>query len=337
AGIEGSDMAIRLGMPNLASGVLDNAASGWAARGNYARTLSVWKRRGEVIPSVNDAFEIGDFWAMGAWMYFELGDYPAAIRAVEDGEAAVVGLAGDNIHIHLDAWKVATLHRMGRWDDALEWFARVRDLLDERRERPPYFATHAYGAAAQIHTARGNLVESDHLTGVLEPLLSGASGRLYPWLLRLHLMRGDLGAAATLERPPVWRVHAGDAYESESELVHALDEHHRAKALLEEMRHHADETAALSVGSFADRLDGRLALADGDHARAIDRLAAATDSFETLGVPWERAITMLDLGKAQLGERRFDEARASFQGARDTFERLGAVRDLAAADELLTR
>ncbi|MDP9185212.1 MAG: AAA family ATPase, partial [Actinomycetota bacterium] len=39
AGIEGSDMAIRLGMPNLASGVLDNAASGWAARGNYARTL----------------------------------------------------------------------------------------------------------------------------------------------------------------------------------------------------------------------------------------------------------------------------------------------------------
>jgi hypothetical protein len=335
AGIEASEMALRLGMPNLASGVLDNAASGWAAMGNYARTLTLWRRRGDVMPLVTDAFELGDFWAMGAWMYFEFGDYPAALDAIADGEVAVAGLAGDNIHIHLYAWKVATLHRVGRWDDALEWFSRVRDLLDERRERPPYFATHAYGAAAQIHTARGDLVQSDHLTQVLAPLLTGASGRLYAWLLRLHLMRGDLAAARAVQRPLVWRVHAGDAYESESELMHALGDRDRAIALVDEMRRHAGETGASSVVPFADRLAGRVALADGDHVRAAGHLAAAIDGFEELGIPWERALTMLDLGRAQLADRRTDEGRAAFQHARDTFEGLGAARDLAVADELL--
>jgi class 3 adenylate cyclase/tetratricopeptide (TPR) repeat protein len=335
AGIEASEMALRLGLPNLASGVLDNAASGWAAEGNYARTLVLWERRGQVIPQVTDAFEIGDYWAMGAWMYYELGDYPAASRATADGQAAAAGLVGDNIHVHLDSWQVATLHRLGRWDEALEWFSTVRALLDERRDRPPYFACHSYGAAAQIHTARGDLVQSDHLTQILAPLLTGASGRLYPWLLRLHLLRGELDAARSLQRPSVWRVHAGDAYESESELVHAIGDRDRAAALLPEMRRHAEETRAPSVLAFADRLEGRLATEEDDQPRAIERFAASIDRFEQLGVPWERALTMLDLGRAQLDAGRRDEARASLTRARDTFAQLGAVRDLAVAEELL--
>jgi class 3 adenylate cyclase/tetratricopeptide (TPR) repeat protein len=335
AGIEAAEMALRLRMPNLASGVLDNAASGWAAQGNYSRTLAVWQRRGEVITSVTDAFEIGDFWAMGAWMYFELADYPAALRAVADGEDAVAGLAGDNIHVHLDGWNVALLHRVGRWDDALLSFARVRDLLDERRERPPYFASHAYGAAAQIHTSRGDLVESDQLTQILIPLLTGASGRLYPWLLRLHLLRGDLDAARSLERPSVWRVHAGDAFESESELLWAMRDDERATALIREMRTHAAEAGTPSVVAFADRLAGRLAAAEGDHVAALAYLTSAIDVFERLGAPWERALTLLDLGCSQDATGDREGARASWTDARATFERLGAVHDLGNADALL--
>jgi tetratricopeptide (TPR) repeat protein len=228
------------------------------------------------------------------------------------------------------------MHRLGRWDEALEWFLRAKDLLDERRERPPYFASHAFGAAALIHTSRGDLVDSDHLTQILAPLLSGASGRLYPWLLRLYLLRGDLEAARTLERPSVWRVHAGDAYESESELAFATGDRDHADALLEEMRHYAEETTASAVHAFADRLDGRLALLDGDLARATERLVASIDRFEQLGIVWERALTMLDLGRARRADGHHDKARAAFQLARDTFELLGAVRDLRVADELLT-
>jgi hypothetical protein len=130
-------------------------------------------------------------------------------------------------------------------------------------------------------------------------------------------------------------VHAGDAFESESELVHATRERDRAQALLEEMRHHAQEAGTTSVLRFADRLEGRLALADGDHVRAIDRFTAAIDGFEELNCPWERALTTLDLGRAQVGDGHADAARAAFTHARDTFERLGDVRDLAVADELL--
>jgi tetratricopeptide (TPR) repeat protein len=336
AGIEAAEMAMRLGLPSLASGALDNAGSAWGATGNYLRTKPIWERRGEIILLVTDAFEVGDYWAMGAWMYFELGDYETAMRCIADGEAAVTSQGQDNIHIHLDAWKVAAQHRLGRWDEALEWFAKVRDLLDERRDRPPYFAAHAYGAAAQIHTARGDVAQSDRLTQILAPLLSGASGRLYPWLLRLHLLRGDVEAARALDRPAVWRVHAGDAYESESELVYAIGDRDRADALLVEMRRHgAASGTAPTVGPFANRLEGRLAMTDGDPRRAIQLLVEAVDGFDAIRCPFERAVTMLDLGSAQLADGQLDEGRAAFHHARETFDRLGAVRDLAIANERL--
>jgi tetratricopeptide (TPR) repeat protein len=336
AGVEAAEMAMRLNLPSLASGVLDNAGAAWGAVGNYLRTKPLWERRGKIIPLVTDAFEVGDYWAMGAWMQYELGDYETAMRCIADGETAVASQGPDNIHVHLDAWKVAAQHRLGRWDEALEWFERVRDLLDERRDRPPYFAAHAYGAAAQIHTARGDVVQSDQLTQILSPLLSGASGRLYPWLLRLLLLRGDLEAARALERPTVWRVHAGDAYESESELVYAIGDRARANELLVEMRRHGAESGTLpTVGAFANRLEGRLAVTDGDLGRAILLLAEAVDGFDAIRCPYERSLTMLDVGTTQRTAGRADEARAAFQHARTTFETLGATRDLRVTDELL--
>ena len=338
AGIEAAEMALRLRMPNLASGVLDNAASGWAAQGNYARTLAVWQRRGEVDHVVTEAFEIGDFWAMGAWMFFELADYPSALRAVADGEDAVAGLAGDNIHVHLDAWKVAILHRVGRWDEALESFARVRDLLDERRERPPYFASHAYGAAAQIHTRRGDLVESDQLAQILAALVTGApgaTGRVYPWLLRLLLLRGDLDAARSLERPSVWRVHAGDAFESESELLWVMRDDERATALVREMRAHARgrgpraslRSPTASPGGW--RLPKETTCRRSHSSRA--RSACSRGSELPGNEPrrsWTSAVRRMRPAIAR-------GARASWTDARATFERLGAVHDLANADALL--
>jgi class 3 adenylate cyclase/tetratricopeptide (TPR) repeat protein len=335
AGIEASEMALRLGLPNLASGVLDNAASAWAATGNYARTERVWKRRGDIIPLVTDAFEIGDYWAMGAWGYYELADYEASLRCVADGETAIADIGASNLQVHLDAWRVATLHRLGRWDDAVEPFAKLREALDDRRDRPPYFASHAFGAMALIHTARGDIVESDRLTQILSPLLFGASGRLYPWLLRLHLIRGEVDAARALTRPSVWRVHAGDAYESESELAWALRDADRASASLVEMRDHAASSGTPSVFAFADRLEGRLALDSGDVVRAADLLRGASERFGALSCTWERALTLVDLGRSRSALGEPEAAQASWSEARETFERLGAVHDLATTDALL--
>jgi tetratricopeptide (TPR) repeat protein len=271
---------------------------------------------------------------MGAWMEYELGHYDRALRDIADGEAAIEGLGAENLLIHLHAWKAATMHRLGRWDEALQWFESVRDMLDDRRDRPPYFACHAFGTAGLIHTARGDRVRSDELARILTPLLTGASGRLYPWLLRLHLIRGDLATAAGLERPTVWRVHAGEAYGSESELAYATRDGDRATALLEEMRRYAEESGS-PVLPFADRLEGRFALLEEDRGRALTLLTAAVDGFEQLGCPWERALTILDLGKAQRAAGHADEAFAAFSHAKETFEKLGAIRDLTVANDLL--
>jgi class 3 adenylate cyclase len=336
AGLEAAEMALRLGMPNLASGALDNAAAAGAAAGDYAKVQPIWERRREIIPAVTDAFEIGDFWAMGAWMYYALADYPNALQCADEGLEAIASIGANNLDVHLSAWRITTLHRTGDWDGALSLYAHIRDTLDDRRDQPPYFATHAYGTAGQIHTSRGDVARSDQVTNILAPLMSPSSARMYPWLLRLYVLRGELDAARALTRPTAWRVHATESYEAESELAWATRDPNAA-ALADEMRRHAAEMGAVSAGAFAERLAGRLAASEGDHNSARRSLTRSIGTFERLDAPWERALTLLDLGRSQAATADDDAARASWTDARTTFERLGAVRDLATVDELLAR
>jgi len=334
AGLEAADMALRLGMPNLASAALDNAAGAWMASGNYEKVRPVWERRLEVIPNVTDAFEIGDFWAMGAWIYYDLADYPAAIRCADAGIDAIASIGASNLDVHLRSWKAVTLHRTGHWDDALALYGQIRDTLDDRRDQPPYFATNAYGTAGQIHASRGDVARSDHIVQLLAPLMSRSSARLYPWLLRLHLLRGELDEARALERPVAWRVHATEAYEAESELAWMVRDPN-ASELVQEMRRHAATTATPSTEAFADRLAGRIAAASGDHPTALARLGHAIELFDRLDAPWERALTLIDLGRSQAESGDADAARGSWTDAREAFERLGAVQDVATVDALL--
>src|SRR3954453_19517585 len=334
AGVEAADMAMRLGMPNLASGVLDNAASAWTAVGDYSKMLPLFERRREVLPNVTDVFEIGDFWAMAGWMYYALADYPNALRCADSGLDAIESIGASNLDVHLRSWKVATAHRTGAWDEALALYAQIRDTLDDRRDRPPYFATHAYGVAGLIHTSRGDVARSDQIVRILAPRMSAASSRMFPWLLRIYVVRGELDAARSLEPPTAWRVHATEAYEAHSELAWATRDPN-AGDLVQEMRRHAVDTAAASVEGFAERLAGRLDAAGGDDDDAIAAFTKAVEVFERLDAPWGRAVTLIDLGRSQAATGDTDAARTSWTDARATFERLGAVRDLAIVDPLL--
>jgi len=70
-------------------------------------------------------------------------------------------------------------------------------------------------------------------------------------------------------------------------------------------------------------------------AAARASLTRAIGVFERLGAPWERALTLVDLGESQAALRDGDAAHASWTDARATFERLGAVLDLTTVDALL--
>src|SRR5438093_13286165 len=192
---------------------------------------------------------------MGSWGNYEIGRYPRALEVSDQGLAAVAG-RGPNVEIHVRAWRCVTFCRLGSWDAALEEFRLLRELLDDRRDEPPYFASHAFGTAALIHDARGDVVESDRLSGLLLTLERTTSGRLYPFLLRYVVRKGDLVRARSLERPTNWAVHKGDALEAESELVAASEAWDGADARVEGMRAHAEKTGAQRVSAFADRLAG---------------------------------------------------------------------------------
>ena len=330
AGVEAAEIAMRKGLPNLASAALDNAQGAWVSQGNYRRAIPLWSARARVMTHVTDVLEIGDFYAMGAWAHYQIGAYRRALEIADEGVTAIGGRAA-NVEIHLRAWRCALQYRLGSWDEAMREFQFVRDLLDERRDEPPYFAGHAFAIAGTIEDARGNRVEADRLADLFAGLGRLYSGRLYPFLLRFLVRRGDLERASSMERPSNWSIHAGDAYEAESELLAASGTWDAAPDLASMMRAYSASAGTEIVPAFADRLEGRAGLAAGDPERAVELFTRAISLFDRLVAVWERALTEADLARALDGCGRRDDAEDARARAITTFEELKAVNDVAAA------
>jgi class 3 adenylate cyclase/tetratricopeptide (TPR) repeat protein len=334
AGLEAAQMALRMGLPNRASAAYDQAIGPWIARGWYGRTLPIWERRAEIIDRVTDVREIGDFHAMGAWMHHDMGRYERALEIADAGLRAVAG-RDPAAELHIRAWRIATLYRLGGWDEAIAEYPLLRRILDDREDDPPYFTMHAFGAVGVIYQRRAERVQSDSLAESMMRMVTGSSGRLYPSLLRFLVVRRDLAQAEDLRRPRNWAVHAGSALEAESERLAAAEEWDGATDLVAEMRNHAERADTPAVVAFADRLEGRAALARGDLAEAQRSLERAATGFETLEVPWERALTELDLARVSSSAGNDDETKAGAARAAATFEQLGDVEGVAAARALM--
>jgi hypothetical protein len=86
-----------------------------------------------------------------------------------------------------------------------------------------------------------------------------------------------------------------------------------------------------------DRLEGRAALAAGDHARAAELLDRATAGFASLSARWEHARTDAFLAEALVEAGRDDDARERLTRARDVLASVGATRDLERWGELSER
>jgi tetratricopeptide (TPR) repeat protein len=228
------------------------------------------------------------------------------------------------------------LQRLGRWDEALDEYELVVALMGEGADHPPYFVTQGVAVAALIRELRGERATSDRMTSTMLSLMNNQAGRLYPFLLRVLVARGDLERARSIALPSVWRVHANDVYESQAELTAAIQAWDEAPDLVRTMREHAERAGTTALIPFADRLEGRTALASGDPATAVSLLQRAADRFEELSVPWERALTLVDLGRALADVGRRDDARAALEDAMSTFAALGSVGDVERARAVLT-
>jgi tetratricopeptide (TPR) repeat protein len=246
------------------------------------------------------------------------------------------------VTLHALTWRVLALVRLGRWSDALAALARMNESLGDRWAEPPAFALRAYGAGAYLLDCMGNRGAADRYLNALVHVaetherrsLHGATG----WVGELLARRGQFDRARTVLTevdPTVDGQNHGLILEARCELAAEASAWGEAAELLPEARSHAAMAGLRALPAFADRLEGRVALAEGEPERAIRSFQHALDRFGMLEAEWEAARTRLDLASALVPSNPA-RARAEAASALADLETIGAVRETAHARDLLT-
>jgi hypothetical protein len=338
-GERAADMAMRLGRPDLASAALDGAGATMWPRGLYGPSRAIVQRRLELAETLEDPQELGDIYAVAAWESALIGDYPEAARLAERGQAITAGEA-PGFELHNLSWRAFAEFSLGDWSAVVdEILPRVRAVLGERWDEPPYFTAHAYGSAAFIHDAREGAAVAE-LVNLLRRQAEGLWAQLsLIWLAWILTRRGRADEVGDL----LQRLDSNP-----SQIARPLEDQVRAVALAEQGRW--DEVPAFleRSRSFAEtaelralpvhlvRLEGRAEVAAGDRQRGIELLRAASAGFSALKAGWERACTDLSLANGLMLAGRSDDARTVLASAAAVFDELGSLREIERSRELLT-
>jgi class 3 adenylate cyclase len=336
AGQEAAAMALRLGRPDLASAALDGVGSFYVTQGLWGQLGAVVDQRLDVADGLSDPWEVGDVFAMVAWSSFHVGRYRRSLESADEGYRRTVSTAQAMALYCLD-WRALARYRLGDWDGFFEDVKLAEELLGERRERPPSFAAEHVGVAAVLNEVRGNEGEADRLLEVLS-WLERAEERPSPgWAVSRALVlarRGNFAdARAQLERPDVTAVKWGRGWvlEARCDILAEEGAWDDVPQLVAEARGHAEEAGLEALYTYADRLEGGRAIAEGDLDRAIPLLTGARDGFVRLEARWEEARARLALAEALSVTRDLEGARKELSVASAVFEELSSGRELAAA------
>src|SRR5205085_6953761 len=193
AGERAAAMALRLGLPRLASAALDGVCADYVGRGLYGPARPVTDRRLDLLPGIEDPWEVGDVFAMAAWVRFHIGLYREAEEYAGEGVRRTVG-SMPAVALHNVGWKGLARCRLGDWDGFMEDFDLLEQFLGERREAPPAFAMRPFGAAAFVHEVRGERAAADRLLAMLAHLYDDEgyqNASVAPWVALVVARRGE--------------------------------------------------------------------------------------------------------------------------------------------------
>ncbi|MDH5280643.1 MAG: AAA family ATPase [Thermoleophilia bacterium] len=334
-------IAERLDDPNLLSGSLDAVGSLLLARGLYGDYLRFGRRRIELVPRLTDVAEIGDAFVMGAWNATYVGLYREAVehataciertRAIDPGE-----------YVHGLAWRVWARTMTGDWSGALEDQAELERIQTETAAALPVgYTLKAYSAASFVHELRGERAEATAYLDLVEQFVAAhpASSSLdrdaaLALAARAHAHRGHPAEAkalfecgADLQAPPT--------VEALCEIVAAQEDWVAAPEVIAAARRQAALSEAVALPLFADRLEGRLATAEGDPTRAARLLGRSAGGFAELGALWEEAWSRQLLAEVLIQLSDEQGAQKQRDAARLIFDRLGSVEECERATTLV--
>ena len=337
AGLEASEQAMRLGRPDLASTALDAAASVPGSRGLFGRMKEINERRLPLVESLrDDPIELQDIYSMNAWCSAYIGDLRPAREQAELG-ARISGAATTSVGAL--SWLAFAEFCLGNWDRVIDEIQpEIEGRLGDRADRPPYFTVPAFGSTALILVARGSTRAERYvevLTRSAGEALGYSTGVLDAWGAWTMTYRGRTDEARSmLDRVsgPARRGPSRPFFEQVAATVLGdADAWGEVPAHLEATRAYAREAGLVALPAHLDRLEGRMHLAVGDRAEAIERFEAASSTFAAIGASWEGAATdLLTLGALDPDRR----PPARVETARAVFERVGSKRELEELEEL---
>jgi DNA-binding CsgD family transcriptional regulator len=231
--------------------------------------------------------------------------------------------------------RVEIMQLHGAWPDAIDEVKRACALLAGPPPQPA--APAAYYQQAELHRLRGELSKAEEGYRLVSRL-----GRTpQPGMALLRLAQGQVEAAAaairlTVEeaKAPTQRARLLSAY---VEILLALGDLPSARIGASELSEIADRFDAPLLRAIAAYARGSVLLAEGDARGALDALRTAWFDYHELDAPYDGARARLLVGVAcrQLGDE--DTARMELDAARWVFRQLGAVSDLAKAEQLLKK
>ena len=235
---------------------------------------------------------------------------------------------------------------LGDWNRAQGAFERALAIAAEIDEDGPQVPM-VLDSLGELLMLRGSLEEA---RGYLERAVKTSNhqgNKWYVWqplrtLGRCHLMMGDAATALNYGQQALQvGEHIGDRQAiCESRLLlsdaylhlNLIDQ--CAIELADVASRTADSSADLAVVGELERLQGHLAIAQSDHAKATQHFGRCVSIFEMLGDRYHGALAHYGLGCAY-AKRQPEKAEEHLRSAIRTFEQLGAELDLAKSESAL--
>jgi DNA-binding CsgD family transcriptional regulator len=223
----------------------------------------------------------------------------------------------------------------GAWADALEEADRARERLSQPTPKPAVGA--AFYRLAELHRLRGEFAAAEEAYRQANQWERAAR----PGLALLRLAQGQVDAAREAIHRALAEAQGGGVrariLEASVEIALAARDVVGARAAADELatiagRHTVPYLEALSAGAT-----GAVLLAEHDVRGALVSLRRAWTAWQELEAPYEAARVRVLIALACREDGDSAAADMELGAAREIFERLGAVVDLARLEKLARR